>query len=329
MKIGKLTISDLRSLILKNIKNNRAEVLMNPEIGGDCAAIEVSGEKIIYLSSDPITGATKSVGKLALHINANDIATAGVSPTGIMLTILAPEGTSKFEIENIIKETQTECDKLNMSILGGHTEITSAVNRIIVSCTAIGIGEKSDLKLFSKPKDGDTIIITKGIGIEGTGIIASEKEQELEQKFGAEFVGRAKKYLDMLSVVKDGVIANNLAKGMHDVTEGGLFGATWEIAEYYKLGIRIFEDKLFVADETKKICEHFYISPMKLISSGTMLVITDKKDCDKLISLYEQNNIKSFCIGNFTDSKDKLFIKKDGSTEKISEPESDELYKVF
>ncbi len=329
MKIGKLTISDLKSLVLQNIKNNRKEVLTNPQIGGDCAMIETKGEKIIYLSSDPITGATKNIGKLAVHINANDIATSGTSPTGIMLTIIAPPNTTKNEIEIIIKEAQAECEKLNISILGGHTEISDGVNRIIVSCTSIGIGEKNDSKILKKPKAGDKILITKGIGIEGTGIIATEKATELEKIFGKEFVEKAKKYLENISVVNDGVLANKKSVGMHDVTEGGLFGAVWEMCELYNLGAKIYEDKIFISEETQKICEYLQINPLKLISSGTMLLIVPEENLESLTKVYDEAEIKSFCIGKLTEEKEILFVTKNNQVEKILPPESDELYRVL
>ena len=328
MKIGKLTINDLRELIFKNIRNNRSEVITNPEIGGDCAVITTSGEDVIYLSSDPITGAANSLGKLSVNINANDIATSGVAPLGVMLTILAPPGTNRESIEEIIKEAQSECDMLNMSILGGHTEITDAVNRIVLSVTAIGIGKKSQMKDRRAAMPGDVLIITKGIGIEGTGIIASEKSNILEESFGEEFVKKCKNYLNMTSVVKDGVIANKYAKGMHDVTEGGLLGALWEMCELYKLGCKVQYEKIKISDEIKKVTEFFGIDPLKLISSGTMLISVAKDEAKELMEELKKSGIESYEIGVLIETSDKILV-KDGVLTKIQEPESDELYKVF
>ncbi|MGL5123408.1 MAG: AIR synthase family protein [Fusobacteriaceae bacterium] len=329
MKIGKLNISDLKSLILDNIKNNREEVLSNPEIGGDCAVISCSGEKLIYLSSDPITGSTKDIGKLGVNINANDIATSGTAPLGIMLTILAPPNTQKNELKKIIKEAQKECNELNMSILGGHTEITDAVNRIVISVTAIGIGEKKELKRQNNLKAGDCLLITKGIGIEGIGIIANEKEYELIKKFGKDFVERAKENLKHTSVVKEGILGKGLSKGMHDATEGGLLGAIWEFCELCGFGVEIYEDKIYMSKETREISNYYKINPLRLISSGTMLVLVEKKDLEELKKKYSENNIESYFIGILTESKEKLIINSIGEKTLIEEPESDELYKVL
>ena len=327
MKVGKLKIGDLKKIILNNIKNNRIEVLSNPEIGGDCAVVDV-GDKLLYLSSDPITGATEGIGQLAIDINANDIATSGNEPLGVMLTILAPEGTKKESLERIIKEAQQQCDKLNMSILGGHTEITDAVNRIIISTTAIGLGEKKQFVEKKKPISGDKVLITKGIGIEGTGIIAGEKAYELELEFGKEFVNEGKKFLNLASVVEEGKIGSNYSKAMHDVTEGGLLGGVWEFAELFNLGVKIDVSCFEVSEITKKICEFYKIDPLKLISSGTMLMIVAEENIEKLQLDLKNKNIKSFVIGELTENLNKVLI-ENGIEKEISEPESDELYKVI
>lgn len=327
MKIGKLTISDLKNLIFDNIKNTNSKILSFGEIGSDCAAIEV-GDDIVYLSTDPITGSNSGLGKLAININCNDIATEGVSPTGIMLTILAPPHTQKDEIAAIMREAQEEAEKLNVSIIGGHTEITAAVNKIVISATSIGIGKKIDFKKRNTIKAEDRIVITKGIGIEGTGIIAFEKEDELSDIISPKLLQEAKSLLDLTSVVKDGILANKFSKGMHDVTEGGLLGALWESSCFYDLGLEIFYDKIFIHQCTKEICKYFKIDPLKLISSGTMLIVVDKNNVTELLDNLKDNNIKAFDIGKFTNAKEKVLI-KNGERLEISPPESDELYKVI
>ncbi|MDX8335407.1 AIR synthase family protein [Candidatus Cetobacterium colombiensis] len=327
MKIGKLTISDLNNLIFNNIKNNDNKVLSSGEIGSDCAAIEV-GENVVYLSTDPITGTNSGLGKLAININCNDIATEGIPPVGIMLTILAPPHTEKDEIAKIMKEAQEEAQKLGVSIIGGHTEITTAVNKTIISATSIGIGKKSDFKRKENIKAGDRLVITKGVGIEGTGIIAFDKESELQEVFPTSLIEEAKSLLDLTSVVKDGVIANSFSKGMHDVTEGGLLGALWESSCFYNLGLEIFYEKIFIHQSTKEICKYFKINPLKLISSGTMLIIVDENKVNFLLEKLKENGINAFNIGKFTESNEKVLI-KNGERLEIASPESDELYKVI
>ncbi|MGL6113673.1 AIR synthase-related protein [Cetobacterium sp. SF1] len=327
MKIGKLTIADLENLIFKNIKNSRKEVMVSPEIGGDCAAIDL-GEKVVYLSTDPITGSNNGIGKLAININCNDIATQGVSPLGLMITILAPPNTEKEEIAKIMEEIQEECTKLNVSILGGHTEITAAVNKIVISATSIGIGEKKDYRRKEEVVEGDKLVITKGVGIEGIGIISYEKEEELKEILSIDELESAKGFLDKTTVVKDGIIGGKYSKGMHDVTEGGLLGAIWETSRFYNLGSKINYEVLPIEGFSKKICDFYKIDILRLISSGTMLMVVSENNIEKLKEELNKENIKMFVIGELTKNKENILIKNNKEI-KIEEPESDELYKVI
>lgn len=326
MEIGKLKASELEKLIFNNIKNEREEVLTDPKIGGDCAVLDF-GSKVAYISSDPITGATEELGKLAVNINCNDIATAGVQPVGLMLTILAPEGTKAEDIKRVVSDAQAECEKINVSIMGGHTEITKVVNQIVISVTAIGIGKKEEYVKREEVNPGDYMILTKGAGIEGTGIIAYERAYELEEALGEKTLKEAKAMLDKISVVREGVIASPYVKGMHDVTEGGVLGAVWEVSEFYGLGAKIYREKIKIAECTQKICTYFDINPLKLISSGSMLLAADPEKGEELIKILHKEGIKSHIIGKFTEKNSKTIVSK-YSTEEIEEPGSDELYKV-
>ncbi len=326
MEIGKLKASDLEKLVFKNIKHRRPEILTDPKIGGDCAVLDF-GDKVAYISSDPITGATEELGKLAVNINCNDIATAGIEPVGLMLTILAPEGTKPQDIERVVTDAQAECERLNVSIMGGHTEITKVVNRMVVSVTAIGIGKKEDYTKREKVKEGDLLILTKGAGIEGTGIIAYEKSEEIGEKLGSETLKEAKMMLDKISVVREGIIASPYVKGMHDVTEGGVLGAVWEVSEFYGFGSEIYREKIKIAECTRQICDYFKIDSLKLISSGSMLLAADPEKGHEVIGILKNEGIESHIIGKFTKGNLKVII-SGCFIEDISEPESDELYKV-
>ena len=328
MKIGKLTASQLEEVIFKNIKKKRIEFLNSPGIGDDCAAIDL-GDKVCYISSDPITGAVSDIGKLAVNITCNDLATTGVQPMGIMVTILAPPTTMIEDLKDIIVDMEYECTKLNIDILGGHTEITDAVNKVIISVTGLGFGTKEQYEDKKDILEGDIILLTKGTGIEGTAIIAHEKERELKGLLSYEEINYAKSMMDMTSVVKEGLLSSKLSNGMHDVTEGGVLGAIWEVAELSKLGVTIFDNQLNVADVTHKICKYFKINPLKLISSGSMLIVVSPKNKDKLLNKLRLEKVPTYEIGYFTKEIEEKFIyNSKGKRSSISEPESDELYKV-
>ena len=328
MQVGKLTIDQLKKLVFSNIKNNRNEVIVNPDIGADCAVIDF-GEEICVMSTDPITGTSEEIGKLAVHITCNDIATTGVEPLGIMITIMAPEGTTEYEINKIMKDISDEARKLNVDIIGGHTEITTAVNRIIISSTGVGKAPKCKLNNMEKAQSEDFILLTKGAGIEGTGIICFEKEDELKNVYGEELIKDGKSLLNNISVVKEGIIAGKIGTTfMHDVTEGGILGAIWEICHLKKLGCEIYEDKINIHNSTKIICKHYNIDPLRLISSGSMIIGVKGEKLDILEESFRKEGIEYSVIGKLTDNNTKLLINNLGVHE-IKPPESDELYKVI
>ncbi|KXZ40368.1 Hydrogenase maturation factor [Alkalithermobacter thermoalcaliphilus JW-YL-7 = DSM 7308] len=328
MQVGKLTSDQLKSIIFSTLNKKRKEVIVRPNIGEDCAILDF-GEYVCVMSTDPITGTSEEIGKLAVHITCNDIAASGVEPLGLMLTIMAPVGTKEEEIKKIMLDASNEAAKLNVDIIGGHTEITSAVNRIVLSSTGVGKEKKDKIMQRKSLKPSDILVLTKGAGIEGTGIICFEKYQELKQLYGKEIVEEGKKLLDSISVVKEGIIAGKVGVScMHDVTEGGVLGAIWEMCELYKLGCTIYKEKIYIHKSTKLVCDHYKIDPLRLISSGSMIIGVSKDKLDLLKSEFEKENIDYFIIGEFT--KEKEIILKEGKQQTIVlQPQSDELYKVL
>ncbi len=328
MKIGKLNTEDLHRLISGHTGAYRNDVLIRPKVGEDCAVLQF-GEEGCILSTDPITGSSNEIGKLAVHINCNDIASSGGEIIGLMLTILAPEGTAFGELYNIMEQASAEAKKLNVEIIGGHTEITNAVNRIVVSATAVGREKLENIVASGSGNIGDKIVITKGVGIEGTGIIAFEKSDELHGVLSAQELEEAKDMLNKISVYKEGRLSGGYGvTSMHDVTEGGIFGAIWEGCIAADLGCIIDINKLPVATVTQKLCMHYNINPYQLISSGSMLITVSPEKVDGLINLLEKNSISAFEVGVLTD-KDVFYYDEKGKSHPIPEPSSDELYKVI
>lgn len=326
METGKLPGNVLEKLVFSKIKKIHDEILISPGIGLDCSAIDF-GEYACVLSCDPITGTAKEIGRLAVHINCNDIASSGVLPLGLLSVILCPENSTEEELETIMEQFTEAARSVNVDILGGHTEITGAVNRFVISCTAVGKCLKDKIISGSGAKAGDSLIITKHAGLEGASIIAHEKEEELVQVFGRQTVEEAKSFMNSISVVKDGVTAAEFGvNAMHDVTEGGVLGAVWELCEASGTGAEVFMDKIPIHMATRKICEYYKIDPYRLISSGCMLI--SAADGDGLVSRLKQEGIDAAVIGKLDDSGRRLMV-IDGRAEEIAPPASDELYKVL
>ncbi len=328
METGKLSSENLQEMIIDQIKPIHDDILIRPGVGEDCSAIAF-GEFACVLSTDPITGAASEIGRLAVHINCNDIASSGVRPMALMLTILVPPETTQEELSQIMIQASEEAAKLGVDIIGGHTEITTAVNRPLVSATAIGKQLKEKLVTTSGSSVGDVVILTKNVALEGTGILAFDKEEELSKVLTVAELQTAKNMLDNISVIPEGVLAGSMnVSAMHDVTEGGVLGGVWEICEASSLGCVIDQNQLPLENETLKICDHFKIDPLKLISSGCMLMTATEKDSVELLEALKAENIQAAVIGKMTEAKEVL-LKNGKNSIEVDPPEADELYKVI
>lgn len=327
MKIGKIPETALKRAVLNQIGHRRTEVLVGPAIGEDCSVIAVDNDDAFILSTDPITGTVYDIGKLAVHITANDIASSGAEVIGIMLSILLPEGTQEAELKALMQDMEGECKKLNLEILGGHTEVTKAVNQPIVTVTGVGRIKRSEVIKTGGAKPGQEIVMTKWAGLEGTAIIASEKEQELLTKYTPSFIDGAKRMINDISVVPESRIAKEFGvTSMHDVTEGGIFGALWEIGSASNVGLEVDLKKITLRQETVEICEFYDLNPYMLISSGCMLIVTDR--ANQLVERLEEAGLKAAVIGHITEGNDRI-IKNGEERRYLEPPKSDELYKVI
>jgi hydrogenase expression/formation protein HypE len=324
MKEGKLDFHELREMIINSRKLKRDEVLIRNDVGEDCSVIDFGDHEAIF-STDPITGATENVGKLAVHINCNDIASSGGEPLALLVTILAPVTSSLKEINDVMKDISEEAAKINVEIIGGHTEVTSAVNKLIISVTVIGKNEKGTSVKTAGAIEGDDIIVTKNLALEGTSILATDYEERSKKVLNNEEFEEAKNLIKYISVLEEGRIGKeNGVNSMHDITEGGLLGALFEVAMASNKGFIVYEDKLPFLECTRKLAKEFSIDPKKLISSGSMLITTAKGE--ELIKTLRGRGIKATIIGKVT--RNKGILVANGIELEVEEPKNDELFNI-
>ena len=317
----------LKRAVFRQLHTRRKEVLVGASVGEDCAAVQLAPDEVFVLSTDPITGASKNTGRLAVLVTANDLASAGAEPIGILLTVLLPPEADEGLIRQLMQEVESACEKLQIQAMGGHTEITSAVNRPLLSVTGVGKVKKDGLVTTGGARPGDDVVVTKWVGIEGTSIIATEKEEELLKRFPKTFVEEAKGFEKLLSVVPEAAIAvKSGVSAMHDVTEGGIYGALWELAEASGIGLHIDLKAIPIRQETVEICECYRINPYQLISSGCMLMTSP--DGLQLVQDLKKAGIPAALIGRCVEGKAKKI--QNGEEEAYLErPKTDELYKIY
>lgn len=326
MEIGKVPENVLKRSVFKKLTVKRPEVVVHAGVGEDCAVLAPTGDALV-LSTDPITGTAKDIGKLAFHITANDIASSGAELVGLLLTIIFPPDNTEEELKQIMKDVTELAAEYNVEILGGHTEVSAAVNQTLVSVTGVGRIAPGKMITTSGLKPGQDLVVTKWIGLEGTSILAAEKEKELLAKLPAELVETARDFGKLLSVVPDGRVAMEIGvSAMHDVTEGGIFGALWEMAAASGVGLEVDLRKIPIRQETIEVCEVFDINPYMLISSGAMLIGTDHGS--QLVEALKHAGIHGAVIGRATEGNDRVIL--NGEERRFLEPpKADELFRAM
>jgi len=328
LETGKVPVEILRRIVLNPINNNnkkREDVIIRPSMGEDCSAVDLGGE-ICVLSTDPITASGSNAGYLVVHINCNDAASAGAEPIGILLTALLPEHSTEDDLQAIINGAYKAADELGIEILGGHTEITEAVNKPVVSGTVVAKTKNRRFVSSSGAKLGQDVIMTKWAAIEGTSIIANDYYEKLISSVSPEVLSEAKLLSSKISVVSEGVIAADFgATAMHDATEGGILGAVWEVAECSNVGVEVFADNIPVLECTKTISKAAGIDYLRLISSGTMIITSFNGE--ELVKLLKCNGINAAIIGKITASSKSVIYH--GERKELLPQEKDEIYSAF
>ena len=328
MNIGKLPNSLLEKLVINSIETRRPETVLAPSIGEDCCALNLDGD-LCVVSTDPITAADENAGILSVLISLNDLAASGAEPVGVLTTILLPPEATEEYIGKLFSNINKTCRDAGIDVLGGHTEVTDSVKRTIIVTTAIGRTAGSRLIRSDGAMTGDSILMTKSAGLEGTAIICADKKRSLSGILEPSEINEGIGFISEISVVSEGLAsAVPGTHAMHDITEGGVLGAVWEICRASGKGAIIESDNIPVREITKKICRHFEIDPMKLISSGSMLIICENSASYDLIEKLNQMGILCSRIGQITDEPG-VYLKREGVVIEIGEPEADEIYKVL
>jgi hydrogenase expression/formation protein HypE len=328
---GKVPNEVLEKIVFRNLGAKRDDVILSSSIGEDAAIVQ-AGNQVLVISSDPITGAEKWLGWLAVHVNANDIATRGVQPRWFNSIILLPRYSSTELVEKICTQMDKAARQLNVAIVGGHCEVSPGIDHAIVTGCVIGIAENKKYVTSGGARIGDQIILTKGAGIEGTAILASDLETELLAVFDKSFLKKAENFFEKISVVKDAITAFRTGgvSAMHDPTEGGVAGGLHELADAANVGFQVYGEKIFVPDETQKICAHFDVDPIQLISSGSLLIVAKESKTGEILSSLSRNGIQASMIGEVVKSGlGRTLVTNGGEKIKLVRPTSDHLWKVL
>jgi hydrogenase expression/formation protein HypE len=301
LPIGKLRADTLQAIFDKHPSKD-PRVVVGPRVGEDAAVIDM-GDRYLVATSDPITFASAEIGWYALHVNANDIAVRGARPRWFLATVLLPAGvTGDASIDALFADLHAACDELEVTLVGGHTEITHGLDRPIIAGTMLGEVEKDRLVTTSGARVGDAIVMTKGVPLEGAAIIAREKEAELRARgVSPAAIRRAREFLKSpgLSIRPEAEIACELTTvhAMHDPTEGGIATALVELADAAGVGLRIDRERIMVLPEGRALCAAFGLDPLGTIASGALLMTLAPADAGLVIHALARESIDCHFIG--------------------------------
>ncbi len=330
--VGKLPI-DLLQTLLTRYGGRDERLVVGPRVGEDAAVLDM-GERYLVIKSDPITFATDEIGWYVVHVNANDIATMGAAPRWLLLTLLLPEEQSdQAMVEEIFSQVNQACQTLGVALCGGHTEITYGLDRPIAVGLMLGEVERANLVRTAGAQVGDDVILTKGIAIEGTAVLAREMAELLTVQVGAELVVRGQRFLKDpgISVMRDAEIVCQAGRphAMHDPTEGGLATGLWEVAKASGQGIVVDPTKVHVFPETHAFCQALDLDPLGTIASGALLVTAAPGESSRMVDALTAAGIKAIIIGKVVEGPPVVWVETADGLAHFPVFERDELARLF
>ena len=330
--VGKLP-SDLLARLLAGAPVHDKRVLLGPGIGLDCAVIDM-GDRLLVWKSDPITFATDEIGWYAVQVNSNDIATTGALPRWMLVTLLLPEGkTTPALVEEIFGQVFRACENAGIALVGGHSEITYGLDRPILVATLTGEVQREQLVTPQGCRPGDRVLLTKGVPIEGTAVLARQFPERLSGVLSQQELSQAQQYLYSpgISVLKDARIALQAGRvtSMHDPTEGGLATALWELAEAAGVSIRFEPGAVPVPPLAERVCRAFGLDPLGTIASGALLLTVSPESASSVLRALENEGIACAEIGGVEAGEPQVQVEKNGRVESLPRPVRDEIARLY
>jgi len=339
-KVGKFSPDLMEKIVYQRLGRKRPEILVGPNHGLDNAVIQLGYNQVLVVTSDPLSvipvlGLQDSAW-LSVHLLSSDISTCGFPPQFIMANFSLPPHMKDEEFEEYWDAFHRECDKLSIAILGGHTGRYAGCDYTIIGGGVMMTLAPEDRYLSSSmARPGDLVIMTKGVAIATTGILAKTFPRTVESAYGASFLKSAQSHFYQFSVVKDALTAASVGlrdegvTAMHDVTEGGLLGAIYELAEASKVGIQIDLSNAIMTQEAKLICDLFDLDPYMTLSEGTLLITTKSEKAQEVLKALQSSGIKAKIIGKIMRKQHGRWIEKNGEHQRLRKPTTDPYWEAY
>lgn len=338
-EIGKISAEVFNELIFPHLGAKRSEILVGPQHGVDVGIVRVAN-KAIAMTSDPVfivpEYGFKRAAWFAFHILVSDLVTSGLAPTYLTIDLNLPLSISEEELTTIWQTIDTECKKIKMAIVCGHTaRYDNCHYPMVGGATVIAVGDIDQYVSPAFARVGDSIIITKGPAIEATGIFATMFPRYIAKTLGDSFAKKVESIFFKMSVVEDALTAvkvgvrDNGVSAMHDATECGIWGGIFEVAEAAGVGARVYKDNIVIEEGVREICELFKIDPYKSISEGTLIITCRHHKADAIVDQLNQRGIKASVVGELIEKKYGINVIEDNKEKKIEHPRVDPFWNAF
>jgi hydrogenase expression/formation protein HypE len=328
LSLGKLPPEVMERFLFGMTGARSKRVVVEPALGLDFGVVRLGGERkkgrYLIVSSDPITGVSERAGWYAVNVSANDVATSGNRPEFMQSVILLPEEASEQDVKRLSSEMHRTAEGLGIAIVGGHTELSPGLHRPIVVTTAFALADS--YVTAAGARAGDTLMMTKTAGVEGTAILGADPR--FNARLERETIAGAASHFERLSVVEEAVAAHRtgVVHAMHDCTEGGVVGALYEMATASGLGLEVAEADIPVSEVTKRICSELGVDPLKLISSGTLLIAVRKGGEALVRDAAASAGSVATNIGRFKEGR--VILTRRGKAEQVTGPPRDEIWRL-
>lgn len=327
MKIGNVSQTVIRRSILKQLKTKRKEAIIEPSVEEMCSGITVPNGYQTIFTNVTLYGNEKDIAMFAFAQALNDLYTRGASPIGVNLSILLPPYAYESRLKSMVEFAEKIAERQNIQILNVKAQVSPAITTAVITVVGVGMLEEGELIQSSMGKANQDIVMTKWIALEGTLRIVREKKEELEQRFVPTFMAQINLLEENLFADKELKLAKKYGvSAMHQITDGGILAALWNMAEASDIGVEIDLKKIPVKQETIEVCEYFQLNPYQMTSAGSTLLMTENGK--ELVELLLKNGIHAEVIGRTTAVKERVIFNQE-EKRYIDRPAQDELLKIY
>lgn len=326
MRTGKLPEHTFKRSIINPIRYRSKENSFRAAVGHDGA---VFGNMVTSMATTAFCYTGNEM--YAMDNAINNIIAAGGVPYGISVAILLPEHSEERTLRAITGNIAKRAEEYQLDVLAGHTELVPSVTSPTITVTAYGtvLWENRHREV----QEHMDIVMTKWVGLYGGAILAELRKEELTTRYPGSYIEKAAGYMKMTSLRPELSVIKHIVETMpgcvlaaHDVSNGGIFGALWQLLSACNCGGTVFVERMPVKQEIIEVSEFFDVNPYMMNGQGSLVLVTT--DGKQLAEAFLDAGIMARVIGHTTKQKERIVMVGE-ETRFLVPPKGDALNAVF